>query len=216
MAERGERKAKAVRPTPGQVARAEAAEYRGHGRSAIATGYRDRLIHRLALRGLSAHEIVERTGINISTVTKRLAAVARATAAKVTAYDVAKAAAAQLDRYDTMMIELLAEIDALPVGHRSRPRLRALVLATDKERNRYLERIGLLKPLDQGGPPDAGDLRGLPSHVIEEQMARIASDLHRRLSAAGWQRSVAAMREGDVIDVEVEQLALPPGEGSAT
>ena len=62
--------------------------------------------------------------------------------------------------------------------------LRAWIQLT-KVRHVFLERAGLRKPLDQGGPPDASDLRGKPTHVIEEEMARISQQLYQRLDPRG-------------------------------
>lgn len=76
-------------------------------------------------------------------------------------------------------------------------------------RHVFLERAGLRKPLDQGGPPDASDLRGRPTHVIEVEMATISRQLFERLDPKGYLRAVTEMQRGDVIDIDA--MALPAG-----
>jgi hypothetical protein len=122
--------------------------------------------------------------------------------------DFHKDAAEQLAEFAEQRAKILDALAYVGPEHRNFPRLVQAWIELTKVRHVFLERTGLRKSLDQGGPPDASDLRGKPTHVIEQEMARIASQLYQRLDPAGYRRAVEEMQRGDVIDVP----ALSAGE----
>ena len=192
-----------TKPTPGEVLRAEAAEDHGHGRSGIARANRRRRIFQLTLRRRTAAQIAEETGWPLRTVERELAELRREALLEVSTADLQKDAAEQLAEFAEQRAKILDAIACVGPEHRNHPRFLQAWIELTKVRHVFLERAGLRKPLDRGGPPDASDLRGKPTHVIEAEMARISQALYQRLDPRGYLRAVAEMQRGDVIDVDV-------------
>jgi len=196
-------------PTPGEVLRAEAEEHRGHGRSGIARANRRRKIYQLTLRRQSAEQIAEQAGWPLRTVERKLAALRREAELQVSTADLQKDAAEQLAEFAEQRAKILDALACVGPDHRNYPRLLQAWIELTKVRHVFLERAGLRKPLDQGGPPDASDLRGRPTHAIEAEMARISQALYQRLDPKGYLKAVAEMQRGDVIDIELPVLPTP-------
>ena len=200
------------KPSPGEVARQEAREDAGHGHSAIAVQNRRRRIFQLTLRRCSAKEISERTGWPLRTVERDVAELRRESLLRISTPQIEKDAAEQLQEFDEQRVKILGALASVGPEHRNYPRLVQAWIELTKVRHLFLERVGLRKPLDQGGPPDASDPRGKPTHVIEAEMARISQQLFQRVDPKGYLRAVQEMQRGDIIDVPV-LTAAPTGDG---
>ena len=196
------------RRAPGEQARLEASEFQGHGKTELAAVRRQRRINRLLMRGYSVAAIAQQTGLRLALVEKDVADLARRQAERVSAFEARGDAAEQLARFDEARIMILEDIAALDAQHPNRPRLWGELIKLEQTLHVFLERTGLRKPIDQSGPPDASDLRGKPTHLIEAEMARIARQLYERVDPTAYARAVEEMRRGDVIDVP----ALPAAE----
>lgn len=201
-----------TKPTPGEALRAEADEHRGNGRSGIARANRRRKVYQLTLRRQTAEQIAESTGWPLRTVERELAALQREAELQVSTADLQRDAAEQLQEFAEQRAKILDALACVGPEHRNYPRLLQAWIELTKVRHVFLERAGLRKPLDQGGPPDASDLRGVPTHVIEAEMARISQSLFQRLDPKGYLKAVEEMRRGDVIDVPALPAAGMEGE----
>ena len=202
-----------AKPTPGEVLRKEAAEHQGNGRSAIARANRRRRIYQRTLRRETTEQIAEETGWALTTVEHDLAELRREALLEVSGADFQRDAAEQLAEFAEQRAKILDALACVGPEHRNYPRLVMAWIELTKVRHVFLERAGLRKPLDQGGPSDASDLRGKPTHVIEAEMARISQQLYQRLDPKGYLRAVQEMQRGDVIDIDVPALpAVGTGE----